>query len=454
MPFCFGRITLTDVTVLYVRTRIETPEGRSAWGIGSSIASPLWFDKDPERSAADKMRNLMLSVRLAADAYTVAAPQAARPLHRSASDAAAARARALGINPLTASFGVAVLDAAVIDALCRLTGCTFHTGLREDLFGLGRDFARFVPKQPLSHLHVRHTVGLADPLRRSDVAAPLNDGLPETLEEVIESYGVSWFKIKITSDLEQTHERLARIGELLEEHALDYRITLDGNEHFVTGDVLERFVRETAASTQLRSLWRRTLFIEQPLERDAALAEGVAAPLARVAEAKPVVIDESDGTDDTLERALALGYAGVSAKNGKGVFRTLHNHGVIQERNSRGATTAFVTAEDLTNVPVFALHQDTCLVAALGLPHVERNGHHYVRGLEFLAAGERETALAEFPSLYRRGPDGLSRLHIENGRIDVSEINRHGYGTCTPPDPEALEAFELPEPGPSAEDEE
>ena len=110
-----------------------------------------------------------------------------------------------GMNDLTAGFGVALLDQAVIDATCRLAGRTFHQGLREDLFGFG---PLAVPPRPLGTILVRHTVGLSDPITRSDVARSVQDGLPEALEDVIRTYGVRWFKVKISGDADGTLERL------------------------------------------------------------------------------------------------------------------------------------------------------------------------------------------------------------------------------------------------------
>ena len=40
-----------------------------------------------------------------------------------------------------------------------------------------------------------------------------------------------------------------------------------------------------------------------------------------------------------------------------------------------------LTAEDLTTVGPVALQEDLAVVATLGIEHVERNGHHYFRGL-------------------------------------------------------------------------
>ena len=48
------------------------------------------------------------------------------------------------------------------------------------------------------------------------------------------------------------------------------------------------------------------------------------------------------------------------------------------------------------------LQADLATVALLGIAHVERNGHHYFRGLGHLPEAEKAAALAAHPDLYRR----------------------------------------------------
>jgi hypothetical protein len=125
---------------------------------------------------------------------------------------------------------------------------------------------------------------------------------------------------------------------------------------------------------------------------------------------------------------LQLGYGGVSAKNCKGVFRTLHSHRVLHEWHARSGAPVILAAEDLTHPGMRALQQDTAVVTALGLGHAERNGHHYVRGLGDLSAAEQAVAARDFAELYERGADGLLRLVIRGGSIATDAINAHAYG--------------------------
>ena len=111
-----------------------------------------------------------------------------------------------------------------------------------------------------------------------------------------------------------------------------------------------------------------------------------------------MIIDESDGDVGAAARALAGGYAGTSHKNCKGVIKSIANACLIahRRRTRPGAARTCSAREDLSNVGPVALQQDLAVVATLGIDHVERNGHHYFRGLSMLPretvrAGRRRT---------------------------------------------------------------
>jgi hypothetical protein len=227
----------------------------------------------------------------------------------------------------------------------------------------------------------------------------------------------------------------------------DFRIVLDGNESYPDMAMFLEFFDAYRTDAALSDLYQRTLWFEQPVARDASLTESVVEDLRAVSVHRPVILDESDGTDDTVERALALGYGGVSAKNCKGIFRTLHSFRVLQEWRQRTGQSSILAAEDLTHPGMRALQQDTAVIASLGIEHAERNGHHYVRGLSFLTQREQELALREFPQLYERTSEGLLRLAIRDGSIDASDICAKAYGTPPEFDFDELEPLPLPDPG-------
>jgi len=51
--------------------------------------------------------------------------------------------------------------------------------------------------RPAQAIEARHTVGMVDAISAADLAEPVNDGLPETLEDVVGAYGHRYFKLKV-----------------------------------------------------------------------------------------------------------------------------------------------------------------------------------------------------------------------------------------------------------------
>ena len=93
------------------------------------------------------------------------------------------------------------------------------------------------------------------------------------------------------------------------------------------------------------------------------------------------------------------------------------------------------------NLPVVPLHQDLAHVAALGIGHVERNGHHYVRGLAHLADKEREGCLAAHGDMYAER-DGLVALDVRDGAIEVGSLQVPGLGVGVGVEVEGMVALE------------
>jgi hypothetical protein len=445
MPFRFGRATMTQMPILHLRLKLESASGEVVDGASACGIPPLWFDKAAGKTHADNIQDLSVSLRLALDEYMKLDAAPIWYLHKVAEPAVRKTATAKGMNDLTAGFGVALVDSALIDAVCRFAQVPFHGALKGNLFGFGSQLAAVLPPRPLELIAVRHTVGLADPILDTDITEPVNDGLPESLEQVVRHYRTRFFKIKITGDAAASRERLHRIASVLDAQAGDYRATLDGNEQFHDMADFAAFIAGAQADPALKRLWERTLFIEQPVGRAHSLVDAVAEPLKEISRFKPMIIDESDGDDTAVERALELGYQGISAKNCKGVFRTLHSYLAIKSVEAAGKPTPILSSEDLTNAPTLPLQQDLCVAAALGIRHSERNGHHYIVGFDFLTPREKEDALREFPSLYAARESGSPVVRIENGFINAADINLRGFGAAAGPDWDGLEPVRLPE---------
>jgi hypothetical protein len=280
-------------------------------------------------------------------------------------------------------------------------------------------------------------VGLVDPITASDQAERVEDGLPETLEEVAAAYRHRYWKLKVGGNVAADVERLSRIAAVLDRLHGGYHASLDGNEQYEDAEGALALWRAMEAAPQLRKLCASILYIEQPVKRARALETGMSA----LAAARPVIIDESDGPLDAFVTGRALGYAGVSSKSCKGVWRSLVNLARCRAWNAaEGRERFFMSAEDLTTLAGVCVQQDLALVSLLGLPHVERNGHHFVDGFAGRPKAEAYRFLEAHPDLYadtKRGP----RLLIRDGMLEIGSLDTPGLGATLEPDVTAMDAM-------------
>lgn len=87
-----------------------------------------------------------------------------------------------------------------------------------------------------------------------------------------------------------------------------------------------------------------------------------------------------------------------------------------------------LSAEDLCNVGPVALLQDLAVVASLGIPHAERNGHHYFAGLSQFPKETRDAVVASHGDLYTENAGGFSVLRIERGSIAAGSVVAAPFG--------------------------
>ena len=441
MPFRFGVTTMRAAPLLTLAAEIEDGEGARATGYAADFLAYRWFDKRPHKSLADNCADLLRTVDVVRDLYLAAGEEGvASPfdLWRATCPEIERRALGFGFNRLGAAFGSSMLERAVIDGVGRLTGRSYFELVRDGALGIdlgaispelcGRDLREFLPARPLARLHVRHTVGLVDPITAADVAEPVADGLPETLEEYLDVDGIGWLKVKVGGALGEDLARLEAIARVLERRARRFAVTLDGNEQYRELDGFLALIEAIRAAPALERLWRQVLFIEQPLDRGVAMDPGVAPALRAFGRAKPVIIDEADDRVGAFKDAVALGYRGVSHKNCKGIYKSLHNLALAAVHNERlGRAALFLSAEDFSNLPVVPLQADLASVALLGIGHVERNGHHYFRGLGHLSEAEKTSALAQHPDLYERR-EGEVFLRITGGTLNCASLQSPAWG--------------------------
>jgi hypothetical protein len=257
----------------------------------------------------------------------------------------------------------------------------------------------------------------------------VGDGLPETLEEVVQAYGHRYFKLKVAGKVQADVDRLRAIASVLDRSAQPYFASLDGNEQYESAEGAQELVRAIRAQPALRRLWDSILFIEQPIARKLALQ----VDLRSADLGKPVIVDESDGELESFVQAREHGYAGVSSKTCKGLYKSVLNAARCAAWNrEEGGTRYFMSAEDLTTQAGLSVQQDLALVNLLGITHVERNGHHYVNGMAALPQAEQEAFLRAHPDVYEDS-HGAVRLRIRNGEIALSSLDCVGFASGAMP---------------------
>jgi len=450
LPFRFGVITVTEGRQAVLRARIALEDGREGWGVAAESLAAKWFDKDPGRSDAENRDQLRRALELAERLYLAAPPRTAFAHFAESYQAQLDAGAAEKLDPLVASFGPALLDRAVLDALCRVEEISVYEAMRENRVGLAPhaivpdlahvDFDRLCSSLiPDDAIDLRHTVGLVDPITAAEVKSgeKVEDGLPQTLEQAITAYRPRYFKIKVSGKLDADIDRLTAIARVLDRGGGEYAVTLDGNEQFHDPAEALAFWQALQAKAALEHLCAGTYFFEQPIAR----AEALARDISELGSEIPVIIDESDGTLDAFPRAVALGYEGVSSKACKGLYKSILNLTRCRLLNALENRPRYhMTGEDLTTLAGVSVQQDLALAALLGIKHIERNGHHYVDGFAGRPLAEARQFLAAHPGLYRES-HGRVRLNIEDGSLDLSSLDCIGFAVSAMPDFTAMEAM-------------
>jgi L-alanine-DL-glutamate epimerase-like enolase superfamily enzyme len=443
IPFRFGVVTLREAQQVFVQAGIRLADGRESSGQAAELLAPKWFDKNPALSNEENADQLRSSLAVARALYLAGEDdETAFGLHATRSRSHHAQCDSRGLNGLIAGFGTALIDRAVLDALCRILGLSIFALVKRNLPGIdaatapdlaGFDLDAFCASlRPAAEIDARHTVGLIDAITEVDIPreARVDDGLPESLEAVIEKYGHRYFKIKVAGDLDADIDRLSRVASVLDRLDAPYFVSLDGNEQYAHADAALELIQLMAETPRLDRLLESILYVEQPVARANALQR----PIRALAANCPVAVDESDADIGVFPCARALGYRGISSKSCKGFYRSILNAARAEAWNAEEPGAGyFITAEDLTTQAGVSVQQDFALATLVQCTHVERNGHHYVDGMEGVSEDEQRRFLAAHPDLYEAS-SGRVRLVIRDGRVAIGSLAQPGLGAA--PEPE------------------
>lgn len=441
MPLHFGDVVVNEGPHLLMGVTIDL-DGTISRGISMGGIAPMWFIKDPSVDYVEGSERLLDVVRRSLEVAKDSTADSPFALWREIYDDVIEWCDGTTYPELLGGYGVSLVEIAMIDATCRAHGQSFATAIRSGTFGVeletihpelaGQTPGDLLPPSPKRSAALRHTVGQADPLAADDLdpEAALEDGLPQTLSEVVETYGVDHFKIKLNADLETDRNRLAAIERTLTECGLDsYAFTVDANEGYESAEDFKSQWSSLRADPTLEEFFEQLLYVEQPLPRSAALHEDTGAVFNAWPDRPLMIIDESDDRLESLPRALDQGYHGTSHKNCKGVFKGVANACLLAARGQENQDRAYVmSAEDLTTTGPVELQQDLAVQATLGMDHIERNGHHYYRGLSGLDSAVQSQLVERHGDLFEWHDSEFATVRIEDGRISFESVLDAPFG--------------------------
>jgi len=440
--FRYGIAVMKGLPHCVVHVHLEDEQGTHI-GVAADNFAPKWFTKNPETTFRHDSGEILEVIEYACEAVEKAGRNdTVFDLWHKMYEDQKAWAVEKNIPPLLANFGASMVERGLIDAFLRSHQVTLARALHDNLFHLdlgyfhtplrGTKPSNFLAAAPHPEIFLRHTLGLSDPITESDRTDDprVDDGLPVSLESCIKTFGLRYFKLKIQGKIEVDFERLRAAAAVIRAHAPgDYAFTLDGNEQYKSYADLQKLFGMMEREKDLAEFLQHLIFIEQPIYRVRALDDESAKGLADWPGHPAVIIDESDGHSEDFARALAIGYRGASHKNCKGIFKGIaHACLVKQLQRQNPAQKFFLSGEDLTTIGPISVVQDLSLMAHLGVDHVERNGQHYFKGLDFLPAELQETVLLEHSDLFYRHPRGYITMRIEQGKIRLASIFNASLG--------------------------
>jgi L-alanine-DL-glutamate epimerase-like enolase superfamily enzyme len=392
-PIKFGGRVVKDVTLFNVHVEVETRDGRTGRGLGSTPVGNAWGWPSQQVEGEQTLEAMIeLGERIAQLLATY--QDQAHPLeiiHDLATDyqgiadqVTAAASIAETMPRLAQLVAASPTDAAVHDALGKALGENSYNLLGADFvnrdlgYYLGEDFSgsyldEHTLRTPQPTMPLYHLVGALDPLTDGDLENRLDDGGPETLGEWICADGLTHLKIKLAGD--DLGWDVARVVDIERAAAeaqqsrgcQQWNYSLDFNEKCADVQYVLDFLGQLNEQSALAL--SRVQYIEQPTNRD--LRSNPENTMHEAAKIKPVVIDESLVDLESLMLSRELGYSGVALKACKG-----HGEALMMGAAARHFGL-FLCVQDLTCVGASFLHSASIAARIPGIAAIEGNGRQY-----------------------------------------------------------------------------
>ena len=426
-PLKFGGRIMDSTRIMNVEVTVESHSGKHASGFGSMPVGNVWAWPTDAVAPADScaaMEDFAERVVRLTDGFDEYGHPIDIIYHISAEYEHLAkvvgRDRELAESPpaLAQLVAASPLDAALHDAYGRLNDRNSYQTLsaefmQNDLANYlddqfkGEYLDRYTLAEPKPRMPLYHLVGALDPITPADVTTPLNDGLPETLQDWIRADGLTHLKIKLNGDdLDWDVQRVVDIDRAAAEiqtqrGCKQWYYSTDFNEKCENVEYVLGFLKQV--QEQSPEAYERIQYIEQPTHRN--LEAHPENKMHAAAEIKPVVIDESLVDYEALLLAREQGYSGVALKACKGHTEALFAAAAAQKFDM------FLCVQDLTCPGASFLHSASLAARIPGVAAIEGNGRQYCPSANVDWA-------RRFPGMFE----------IADGTVETGSLNGEGLG--------------------------
>ncbi|WP_437185539.1 enolase C-terminal domain-like protein [Planctomicrobium sp. SH668] len=425
-PLNLGGRVIEKQQLINVQVTLEQRDRKHAFGLGSMPIAPSWAWPS-ETVTADQAMKTMADFAERVVGLADSLDDYAHPVDLIYTISAeydhlgkvVSRDHKLAepVPPLAQHVAASALDAALHDGFGKVNGKNSYDTLSskfmdndlayylDDKFA-GEYLDQYTLRTSKESVPLYHLVGALDPLTSADVVNPLKDGLPGTLNEWIAAEGLTHFKISLSGqDLDADLQRVLSVDQVCAEahrctdvtnwvFGLDFNENCETEEYVVT---LLNKLREASAQ-----LFDRIQFIEQPTPRN---IQANPQSVQRIADLKPVVIDEALVDYDSLLEARQLGYSGVTIKSCHGHTEALFAAAAAQKFGM------FMIVQDLVSPGFSYLHSASLAARIPGVVGLEANARQYC------PAGNKVWA-RDLPQMF----------DVKNGQIATGCLNGLGLG--------------------------
>ena len=135
-PFKYGIASLVALPHLFVQARVKV-DGKTEIGLAAEGLPPKWFTKNPDAPFESDLDEMLTVIQNACNiALQSDTENSVFNLWQAIYAKQRTWAKTTAYPPLLWSFGVSMVERAVIDAFCRAKGVTFAQAIKENVLGI------------------------------------------------------------------------------------------------------------------------------------------------------------------------------------------------------------------------------------------------------------------------------------------------------------------------------